>query len=90
MTEIGVRELKVHASEIVRALRDRRARYLVTYRGRPVGVLLPLDAVGAQDCYTDAQSASSAWDELTLLGQQVAEGSKASKAAADLLSDMRR
>ena len=39
MPEIGVRELKVHASEIVRAVRDARARYIITYRGHPVGVL---------------------------------------------------
>ena len=43
MAEIGIRELKARASEIVRAVREHRARYTITYRGRPVGVLLPLD-----------------------------------------------
>ena len=43
MAQVGVRELKARASEIIRAVRERRARYVITYRGRPVGVLLPLD-----------------------------------------------
>lgn len=42
MTEIGVRELKAKASEIIYAVREDGARYIVTYRGEPVGVLEPL------------------------------------------------
>ena len=45
MPDVGVRELKIRASEIVRDVRERRARYVITYRGRPVGVLAPLEAV---------------------------------------------
>ncbi len=40
MPEIGVRELKNHASQIIRQLRDRQTRYVVTFRGKPVAVLL--------------------------------------------------
>ena len=46
MPDIGVRELKTRASEIIRDLREQRTRYVVTYRGRPVGLLLPLDEAG--------------------------------------------
>jgi len=42
MREIGVRELKVKASEIVRSVRQRRARYVITYRGWPIALLSPL------------------------------------------------
>jgi prevent-host-death family protein len=35
MREIGVRELKVKTSEIVRNVRQRRVSYIITYRGRP-------------------------------------------------------
>jgi prevent-host-death family protein len=45
MPDIGVRELKTHASEIIRQVRERRERYVITHRGRPVGVLMPLDEV---------------------------------------------
>ena len=40
---VGIRELKNRTSEIVRAVRERGARYIVTYQGRPVGLLLPVD-----------------------------------------------
>jgi len=42
MEEIGVRELKTYASEIVCRVREEQARYTITYRGKPVGVLMPL------------------------------------------------
>ena len=43
MPSIGVRELKVQASEIVRQVREQQAQYVITYRGEPVAVLLPID-----------------------------------------------
>ncbi len=45
MNEAGVRDLKVRASEILRDVRDRRARYVITYRGRPVAMLVPVEPV---------------------------------------------
>ena len=55
MRQIGVRELKTRASEILRNVRRRKARYVITYRGQPVGMLTPIEepesaaAVTAQD-----------------------------------------
>lgn len=83
MPEIGVRELKARASEIIRKVRDRRARYVITYRGRPVGVLLPLDE-------TEFEAAVDPWEELTRLGQEIGHGWEPGQTGADILSDMRR
>ena len=63
MPDVGVRELKTHASEIVRNVRERRARYTITYRGQPVGVLMPLEQPQAEPA-----SGEEAWDELVRLG----------------------
>ena len=41
MATVGVRELKTHASEIIRQVREAGVSYTVTYRGEPVGVLSP-------------------------------------------------
>ena len=90
MPEIGVRELKTSASEIVRAVRERRARYTVTYRGRPVGVLLPLDEASAADKMLAAAQSSSPWQELTDLGREIGEGWTSPQTSAELLADMRR
>ena len=43
MPTIGVRELKSQASEIVRLIREDQAEYVVTLRGEPVAVLLPVE-----------------------------------------------
>ena len=40
---VGIRELENRTSEIVRAVRERGAQYIVTYQGHPVGLLLPVD-----------------------------------------------
>ncbi len=88
MPEIGIRELKARASEIVRAVRDRRARYTVTYRGRPVGVLVPLGEVSPAEAADEPETA--AWEELTQLGEEIGQGWTAPQTGAELLSEMRR
>ena len=87
MREIGVRELKTKASEIMRSVRKRHARYIITYRGRPVGLLSPLEDQGASRATSDE---SAAWDELTRLGQEIGRGWPAGVSSADVLSEMRR
>ncbi|MBN1936274.1 MAG: type II toxin-antitoxin system Phd/YefM family antitoxin [Anaerolineae bacterium] len=85
MTEIGVRDLKIRASEIVRSVRERRARYTITYRGRPIGVLLPLDEAPSAEA-----SGESAWDELLRLGEVIGRDWQTTQTSAELLSEMRR
>ena len=87
MREIGVRELKVKASEIMRSVRKRRARYIITYRGRPVGLLSPLQD---QESSHATSGESAAWDELTRLGKEIGRGWPAGVSSADVLSEMRR
>jgi prevent-host-death family protein len=41
--EIGIRELKAQASEIVRAVREERAEYVITHRGKPVAMIVPFE-----------------------------------------------
>lgn len=42
MAEIGIKALKAHASEIVSDVEEGNA-YVVTRRGRPAAVILPID-----------------------------------------------
>ena len=88
MPEIGIRELKARASEIIRAVRDRRARYTVTYRGRPVGVLVPLGEAPPAEATDEPETA--AWEELTQLGEEIGQGWTSPQTGAELLSAMRR
>ena len=87
MPDIGIRELKMRASEIVRSVREQRARYVITYRGSPVGLLTPIDETRPA---ASSASDSSAWDELARLGEEISRGWTSPRTSAELLSDMRR
>ncbi len=84
MEEIGIRELKARASEVVRAVKERRARYIITQRGRPVAVLVPLDALPPQP------DADEIWARLEELGKEIARNWQSEKSAVEILSEMRR
>jgi prevent-host-death family protein len=88
MPEIGVRELKTHASEIIRKVRDRRARYVITYHGRPVGLLLPLEEPDLEERLLN--QAADPWEELTQLGQEIGRGWQTAQTSAEILAAMRR
>ena len=90
MPEIGVRELKARASQIIRNVRDQRARYIITYRGRPVGLLMPLDEARAASLPPAGESATAVWEELTRLGEEIGRGWRSPLTSTELLSEMRR
>ncbi|HHH82940.1 MAG TPA: type II toxin-antitoxin system Phd/YefM family antitoxin [Chloroflexi bacterium] len=87
MPEVGVRELKAKTSEILRAIRERRARYVVTYRGRPVAALIPLDDAAAVEAPGGEREA---WGRLEQLGEEIGRGWRSPQTSAELLSEMRR
>ena len=90
MPEVGVRELEIRASEIVRDVRERRTCYIITQRGRPVGVLAPLGTVPEVELLPGGERATAAWDELSALGEEIGRGWQSPLTSADLLSETRR
>jgi len=82
--EIGIRELKAHASEVVRAVKEKRARYVVTQRGVPAALIVPLDAAPPD------KSADEVWERLIKLGEEIGKGWQSEKSAVEILSEMRR
>ena len=66
-TAVGVRELKTHAAGIVRRVREGRASYILTHRGQPVGVILPLEPRSVEDEPTDA----AAWNAFLAAGRRL-------------------
>ena len=90
MPDVGVRELKTRASEIVRNVRENRARYVITYRGRPVGVLLPLEEAPETQIAVGGEPDTTVWDELSELGEEIGRGWQSPLTGAELLSEMRR
>jgi prevent-host-death family protein len=87
MLEIGVRKLKTHASEIVRSVREQRARYVITQRGHPVALLTPLDEPAPQPASAEVDAA---WDDLIRLGEEIGRSWQSPLTSVELLSEMRR
>ena len=89
-TSVGVRELKTHAARILRQVREARKSYLLTHRGRPIGVILPVDSEDEAWRTSEPVDATAAWEAFVRVGRRL-EGRFASKArGVRLLSDMRR
>lgn len=91
---IGVRELKNRATEIIRHVRESQAEYVVTYRGRPVAVLLPLDDEWLEDETTRAvqgvKPSDDVWAELETLRQEIDQSWQSDKTAVELVAEQRR
>ena len=82
--EIGIRELKSRASEVVRAVKEERARYVITQRGKPAAIIVPLDAALLK------KSDDEVWDRLMKIREALGKGWQSEKSAVEILSEMRR
>lgn len=85
VTEVGIRELKAQASKILDEVREHGARYVITRRGRPVGMLLPIEDVVP----SSAGIRADAWQELERLGEEIGRG-WTSRPSGEVLSELRR
>jgi antitoxin (DNA-binding transcriptional repressor) of toxin-antitoxin stability system len=85
---VGVRELKTHAAGILRHVREARASYILTHRGRAVGMILPLEP--AADTSTTSEDAAAAWDAFLRAGRRLERRFRPGVSGVRLLSAMRR
>jgi len=92
--QVGVRELKNDASEVIRAVREERAEYIVTYHGRPVAVILP---IGSDQMVLDpgaviavSSNAPDVEAELDALRAEIAAKWQSDRSAVELLIEQRR
>lgn len=86
--QIGIRELKNQASQIVHAVREERIEYVVTVRGEPVAVIRPFTIDDA-----DLQWQAAIEDEILemqSLGQEIAAAWVSPKSAVELVDEQRR
>ena len=82
--EIGIRELKSRASEVIRAVKEERARYVITQRGKPAALIIPVDAV------PEKKSDDEVWERLMKIREELGKGWQSEKSAVEILSEMRR
>ncbi|MBK6795003.1 MAG: type II toxin-antitoxin system Phd/YefM family antitoxin [Anaerolineales bacterium] len=84
MEEIGIRELKAHASDVVRAVKEQRARYVITQRGVPVAVIIPMDAMLPE------KNNGEALEKMMEIRRKLSKSKQNKKSSVDILSEMRR
>jgi antitoxin (DNA-binding transcriptional repressor) of toxin-antitoxin stability system len=87
---VGVRELKTHAARILRQVREARTSFLLTHRGRAIGVILPVDSEDEAWHAPDAVDATAAWEAFMRAGRRLERRFAAGAGGVRLLSDMRR
>jgi antitoxin (DNA-binding transcriptional repressor) of toxin-antitoxin stability system len=85
---VGVRELKTHAARILRHVRESRASYILTHRGRAVGMILPLEP--SEDAVLASEDTAAAWDAFLHAGRRLEGRFRPGVSGVRLLSEMRR
>lgn len=94
MPQVGIRELKNATSEILRGVRKEKAEYVITHRGKPVAVILPLhdDWEELQTARTAAAARATAhfWERWDALGAGLDADWRSEQSAVDLIKEQRR
>lgn len=94
MPRVGIRELKNDASEIIRAVREERAEYIVTYHGEAVALIVPVDEalVGQEPerALAEARAHAEYWARLDELAAEIAANWHSDKTAVELIEEQRR
>lgn len=94
VTQIGVRTLKNQATEIIREVREQRAEYIVTYRGKPVAIVMPFvedwERRLPKHPAVDLAALEKRWAEWDELAREVDEDWQSELGAVELLSRDRR
>ncbi len=84
MAEIGVRELKEKTSEIMRRVREKKESFDITYRGRVVAWLVPVERPEPEEDWRQV------WAEMDELAKDIAKRVPQDVSAAQLVSEQRR
>ena len=85
MAEVGITELKTRTSDIIRRVRDGNETFLITYRGRPVAKLEPV-----QDNEEQLARDLSILEEMDRLAEEITKHWPKGFSAVDAVSADRR
>ena len=85
MPQVGVRELKLRANEILRRVREDQETFTVTYRGRVVAKLVP-----AEDMPTERARAAVVWTQMDELAREIGAYWPPEVSAAEAVKEQRR
>ncbi len=85
MRSVGVRELKVHASRVLREVRDQQQPIDVTYRGRVIARLVPVPRSNPTQ-----EQIARVWADLDQLAAEIGERWPSDVTATQAVGEQRR
>ena len=86
MPTIGVSELREHTAEILRRVREEKADYIITYKGRPIALLLPL----AEPRQVEEQHAAAGWEYYARVAEELRRAWPQNQDTQTLLAEIRQ
>jgi prevent-host-death family protein len=92
MSLIGVRELREQTSKVIRQVREEGAEYVITYQGRPVATILPLDTERAEAEMVKASKKAvlGSWEAYERLANELRRVWPSDLSTQDLMDAIRR
>jgi prevent-host-death family protein len=85
MEVIGIRQLKDHATQIMRKVREEGAEYQVTYHGKVIARIVPTELVPMSGAELEAY-----WADLDALAEEIGKHWPEGVSAVDAVRDVRR
>ncbi|HSN75897.1 MAG TPA: type II toxin-antitoxin system prevent-host-death family antitoxin [Anaerolineae bacterium] len=91
MPVIGVRELREHTADVLRQVREQKAEYVITYQGKPVAFLAPVDEQAVESAMVQAgrSTVEDGWDAYMRLVEELRSTWPADLSTQDLLDEIR-
>ena len=92
MPTIGVWELREQTSEVLRQVQEAQAEYIITYQGKPVALLLPVQAEVVEKTMVEAgqRSVADGWETYARLAEELRRDWPADKSTQELMDEIRR
>jgi prevent-host-death family protein len=86
MEQVGVKELKAHASEILRRVEEEGKAIEIARRGKVVARLVPI----IQASEISKEEREKRWDDLFAFVEEIRKRTPAEVSAVDMINDVRR
>jgi prevent-host-death family protein len=91
MSLIGVRELREKTTEVIRRVREDKAEYVITYQGRPVAIILPIDEDEVSEAIVRASkvAAGDPWEAYERLAETLRSEVPRGRSTQKILDEIR-
>ena len=92
MPLIGVRELRERTTEVLRRVREEKEEYIITYQGRPIALLLPVETEEIEAAMLQAgkRAVAGGWEAYARLAESLRQVWPAEQRTQSLVDAVRR